>query len=461
MQTSCAPSWSASGPARWGCSAIWTAGSRWRSLSATRARPTRAGWARRACRRFCAPALHRRARSPPSCWPSCAARPRARRRGTSSAPAASSCWRWSRRSADRAQIKALDRRIATAMRAHPDGEIFRSLFRGARQRDRAATLLAEIGDCRARYPHPRRARRRRRPGRRGDRVRQAQGRVAFAGHATSGCAPRSARWLTAPATGTPGRKTATPAAIARGHDHRARCARSAVPGAGSCGAAGKTASRMTPPATAACNSTSPSRSPPRRGPSSTTPPPSAWPPALRSSPRTALDSNRGDCRAVASSTRRLWLARATAADHQPRPLHSSLPLTLTVSAARRRWGGRRVPFCAGRAAGRALTLPFAQRAICVRGSPGGPGDVPPVSVDPAPRQPILIHGVDTGRLLPKLGLTPTSTASGRPDWRLLARASGCGDAGCGRARLGRDRHVRARGPGALRAPRWAGQQPPR
>ena len=48
-----------------------------------------------------------------------------------------------------------------------------------------------------------------------------------------------------------------------------------------------------------------------------------------------------------------------------------LTLTLTVSAARRRWGGWRVPFCAGRAAGRALTLAVAQRAICVRGSPAG------------------------------------------------------------------------------------------
>ena len=51
-----------------------------------------------------------------------------------------------------AQIKELDRQIATALRAHPDGQIFRSLFRGPDSVICAATLLAEIGDCRERYP---------------------------------------------------------------------------------------------------------------------------------------------------------------------------------------------------------------------------------------------------------------------------------------------------------------------
>jgi transposase len=49
------------------------------------------------------------------------------------------------------QIKALERQIATALRAHPDGEIFTSLFRGPDSVICAATLLSEIGDCRARY----------------------------------------------------------------------------------------------------------------------------------------------------------------------------------------------------------------------------------------------------------------------------------------------------------------------
>src|SRR6516165_7116812 len=49
-----------------------------------------------------------------------------------------------------AQIAELDREIATAIREHPDGEIFTSLFKGAVIT--AAELLAEMGDCRDRYP---------------------------------------------------------------------------------------------------------------------------------------------------------------------------------------------------------------------------------------------------------------------------------------------------------------------
>lgn len=50
----------------------------------------------------------------------------------------------------RARIEELDRRIAEALALHPDGEIFRSLPRAGV--NRAALLLAEIGDCRSRYP---------------------------------------------------------------------------------------------------------------------------------------------------------------------------------------------------------------------------------------------------------------------------------------------------------------------
>jgi len=49
-----------------------------------------------------------------------------------------------------AQIKELERQIATAIDQHPDGAIFLSLFKGSVIT--AAELLAEIGDCRARYP---------------------------------------------------------------------------------------------------------------------------------------------------------------------------------------------------------------------------------------------------------------------------------------------------------------------
>ena len=51
-----------------------------------------------------------------------------------------------------AQIKELETQISQAVRAHPDGEIFLSFFRCATSVVCAATLLAEIGDCRGRYP---------------------------------------------------------------------------------------------------------------------------------------------------------------------------------------------------------------------------------------------------------------------------------------------------------------------
>jgi transposase len=50
-----------------------------------------------------------------------------------------------------AQIKELERQIAAALRKHPDGAIFRSLFKDRDSFVCAAELLAEIGDCRARY----------------------------------------------------------------------------------------------------------------------------------------------------------------------------------------------------------------------------------------------------------------------------------------------------------------------
>jgi transposase len=51
------------------------------------------------------------------------------------------------------QIRELEAEIADALDAHPDGEIFRSFFRSRDSVICAATLLAEIGDCRDRYPH--------------------------------------------------------------------------------------------------------------------------------------------------------------------------------------------------------------------------------------------------------------------------------------------------------------------
>jgi transposase len=51
-----------------------------------------------------------------------------------------------------AQIKALDAQIAEQLAAHADAHIFTSLPRSGTVR--AARLLAEIGDCRARFPTP-------------------------------------------------------------------------------------------------------------------------------------------------------------------------------------------------------------------------------------------------------------------------------------------------------------------
>ncbi len=52
----------------------------------------------------------------------------------------------------RAQIDELETRIDELLDAHPDAAIFQSLPRSGTIR--AATLLAEIGDCRARFPDP-------------------------------------------------------------------------------------------------------------------------------------------------------------------------------------------------------------------------------------------------------------------------------------------------------------------
>ena len=51
------------------------------------------------------------------------------------------------------QVRQLERQIAAAVRAHPDGKIFLSLFKSPDSTLTAATMLAEIGDCRTRYPN--------------------------------------------------------------------------------------------------------------------------------------------------------------------------------------------------------------------------------------------------------------------------------------------------------------------
>jgi transposase len=51
-----------------------------------------------------------------------------------------------------AQINELERQIRTQVREHPDGRVFLSLFKHRDSVITAATLIGEIGDCRARYP---------------------------------------------------------------------------------------------------------------------------------------------------------------------------------------------------------------------------------------------------------------------------------------------------------------------
>ena len=149
----CAPSWSASGPARFACLAICTARSRWRSWSGIRARPTRAGWARRAFGRFWPASATPGGRSRSGCCGQARRGPRGPKVGELELATRRPqlvCSLVAMIKTLNAQITELERQIATAIHEHPDGQIFLSLFKGTVIT--AAELLAEIGDCRGRYP---------------------------------------------------------------------------------------------------------------------------------------------------------------------------------------------------------------------------------------------------------------------------------------------------------------------
>ena len=185
-----------------------------------------------------------------------------------------------------AQLKDLEREIKTQVRAHPDGPIFLSLFKSPASVITAAELLAEIGDCRYRYPER-------------DALAADAGQAAVAiesgngkppgsdARATNAYASRSAGWRTAAATGTPGPKTSTPKPANAATNTPARSAPSAAPGAASCGNAGATTPHTTPRDTAPCNDTSPSLSPRGRAPCSTSLQPSGWPAPLSPNGRPA------------------------------------------------------------------------------------------------------------------------------------------------------------------------------
>jgi transposase len=73
-----------------------------------------------------------------------------------------------------AAIRELTAQIRQAVDDHPDGATFRSLFIASDSVLCAATMIAEMGDCRDRYPHLPATRRRPGPSARRGRVRQSQ-----------------------------------------------------------------------------------------------------------------------------------------------------------------------------------------------------------------------------------------------------------------------------------------------
>ena len=209
------------------------------------------------------------------------------------------------------KISELTSEIDHRVRAHPDGQIFLSLFKDPKSVLCAAALLAEIGDCRARYPSAEAlaadagmspvavesGKRKVATFRWGcdKRLRDATSTLA---DATRHCHPWAAdRYATA---------------RARRHDHP-RAIRTL--GRAWCRvicAAGKTVSPTTPPATTACNSTSPSRSPTAPAPGWTSKPPSGWP-AQQSPPgrRAAPSAKRLTASRHLLPTRRVDTGRLT------------------------------------------------------------------------------------------------------------------------------------------------------
>jgi hypothetical protein len=171
-----------------------------------------------------------------------------------------------------AQIKQLDRQIVTALRAHPDGAILLSLFKDPNSVVTVAELLAEIGDCRARYPT--------RDALAGD-AGQAAVAIESGKRKTAcfrwGCNKRLRSAFCRLADSTrhwrPWAQDRYAAARARGHDHP-RAPRTV--GRAWCRIVWRCWQARTP-YDPARHHTPPSRSRPRRGPAPTSLPPSGWP----------------------------------------------------------------------------------------------------------------------------------------------------------------------------------------
>ncbi len=162
-----------------------------------------------------------------------------------------------------AQIKTLTTQITHQLDAHTDQHIFTSLPRSGRVR--AARLLAEIGDCRARSPPPNPSPASPAPHPPPDNPARADP-SASAGPATNNSATPSPTSPATPDTPTPGPPTSTAKPSPAATIIPTPSASSPAPGSSSSGTAGKPTPPTTPPATTPCNESSPSRPPKPRPP---------------------------------------------------------------------------------------------------------------------------------------------------------------------------------------------------
>jgi len=137
------------------------------------------------------------------------------------------------------QITELSDHIGRQLAAHHDAPIFTSLPRSGTVR--AARLLAEIGDCRGRFPTPAWRPRPVNP--------EKCDPSGSAGHATNNYATRSATSPTTPATPTPGPPISTTAPAPADTTTPTPSACSPAPGSTSSGAAGRHTPHTTPPGT--------------------------------------------------------------------------------------------------------------------------------------------------------------------------------------------------------------------
>ena len=150
------------------------------------------------------------------------------------------------------RISELNIEIRHALQAHPNARTFRSLFIAPDSWLCAATMIAEIGDCRERYPTYRTL---------AADAGQAPVAVESAkpntrnsgGRATIDSAPRSAPSLTRAAATTPGRATSTTAPVLAAPVTPTPPASSVAPGARSSGDCGATTTPTIPTVTPPCN----------------------------------------------------------------------------------------------------------------------------------------------------------------------------------------------------------------